>query len=82
LAADRYPAVRHLAWRAVRRLVDPDASPGSGFAADYDPSGSPDDRRGAVGRLRESLGTAEVPPPASLTALGGRGRDRDLEMGE
>jgi hypothetical protein len=35
-----------------------------------------------VEQLRAALGTAEVPPPASLLALGGRVADRDLEIGE
>ena len=38
MSEDRYPAVRHLAWRSLRRLIVPDAPPGSGVAADYDPS--------------------------------------------
>jgi hypothetical protein len=66
----------------VRRLAAPDASPGSGLAADYDPSGPADDRRRVVGRLRAALGTAEVRPPASLTALRSGTSDRDLEIGE
>jgi hypothetical protein len=82
MAADRYPAVRHLAWRGVRRLAAPDAPPGSGLAPDYDPSGPADDRRRVVDRLRAALGTAEVPPPASLTALRAEARDSDLEIGE
>ncbi len=82
MAADRYPAIRHLAWRAVRRLAAPDAPPGSGLAADYDPSGPADERRRVVGRLRAALGTAEVPPPAFRTALRAETSDRDLEIGE
>ncbi|HEY4395046.1 MAG TPA: hypothetical protein VGP64_13335 [Polyangia bacterium] len=45
-------------------------------------SGTADDRHRAVERLRASLGTAEVPPPAWLTARRGRAPDRDLEIGE
>ena len=56
MARDRYPAVRYLAWRSLRRLIAPDASPGAGFAADYDPSANPAERDAAVGRLRATLG--------------------------
>lgn len=82
MVADGYPAVRYLAWRGVRRLMAPGAPVGSGFSADFDPSGSADDRRRTVERLRASLGTAEVPPPGWLTARRGRSPDRDLEIGE
>jgi predicted CXXCH cytochrome family protein len=82
MVQDRYPAVRHLAWRALRRLVAPDAAPGAGFAADYDPSAEPFQRTDAVGRLRAALGRSAVAPPAALTTLREAGRDRDLQMGE
>ena len=82
MAEDRYPAVRHLAWRGLRRLVAPDATPGAGFALDYDPSGEPAQRTMVVGRLRAALGHSAVPPPAGLTTLRGSARDRDLEIGE
>ena len=60
----------------------PGAPAEKGGGADYDPSGNRDERRSAVERLRASLGTAEVPPPGSLTAPRGRAGDRDLEIGE
>ena len=50
MAGDRYPAVRHLAWRSLRRLVAPDADPGTGLAADYDPSAERRGRAEAAGR--------------------------------
>jgi hypothetical protein len=77
MVTDRYPAVRYLAWRSVRRLELP-----GGFVGGYDPSAAVNERRRAVDRLRASLGTAEVAPPAALLALRGRARDRDLEIGE
>ena len=30
MASDRYPAVRHIAWRSLRRLIAPGAAPGAG----------------------------------------------------
>ena len=82
MARDRYPAVRHLAWRSLRRLVAPDASPGTGLAADYEPSASSAERNDAVGRLRTALGESVVAPAAALTLLRAGARDRDLEIGE
>ena len=82
MAQDRYPAVRHLAWRSVRRLVAPDAPPGTGFAADYDPSANLAQRADAVSRLRAALDRSAVAPPAALTLLRAGARDRDLEIGE
>jgi hypothetical protein len=83
MASDRYPAVRHLAWRAFRRLVAPGAAPRRGMGADYDPSADAARRAEAVEGLRAALGPrATKVPPASIAALRGRARDRDLEIGE
>ena len=82
MAQDRYPAVRHLAWRSLRRLVAPDASPGAGFAADYDPSAMPAARDDAVGRLRAALGDSALTPSPALAGLRAGARDRGLEIGE
>jgi hypothetical protein len=82
MAHDRYPAVRHLAWRSLRRLVAPDAAPGVGFAADYDPSADPVERNDAVGRLRATLHDSAIALPPALAALRAGARDRDLEIGE
>jgi predicted CXXCH cytochrome family protein len=83
MAQDRYPAVRHLAWRSLRRLVAPGAPPGGGLAARYDPSDPPVDRARAVTRLREALGTASRDPtPAELAARFDATRDQSLEIGE
>jgi hypothetical protein len=82
MAQDRYPAIRHLAWRSLRRLIAPDASPGAGLAADYDPSANPGERDDAVRRLRATLGGSVREPPPALTALRTGARDRDLEIGE
>ncbi len=82
MAQDRTPAVRHLAWRSLRRLVAPDASPGDGLAADYDPSANLAERDDAVGRLRTLLGDSALAPPSALTVLRSGARDRDLDIGE
>jgi hypothetical protein len=79
MARDRYPAVRHLAWRSLRRL----AAPGAGLAAAYDPSGTPPDRARVVARLRAMLGPAGAEPaPAALAMRRHTTPDRDLEIGE
>ena len=82
MVQDRYPAVRHLAWRSLRRLVAPDAAPGAGFAADYDASAEPARRTEAAGRLRAALGHSAIAPPPALTLLRESARDHDLQMGE
>jgi predicted CXXCH cytochrome family protein len=82
MARDHYPAVRHLAWRSLRRLLAPDASPGAGFAADYDPSALTAAREAAVSRLRALLGPAAIAPSPALAALRAGARDRDLPIGE
>jgi predicted CXXCH cytochrome family protein len=83
MTADRYPAVRDLAWRGLRRLAAPGAGPGAGLAAEYDPSAEPGERARAVAGLRTVLGSSAVaPPPAAAAALRAKGQDRDLEIGE
>ena len=72
MARDRYPAVRYLAWRSLRRLTAPDASPGAGFAADYDPSAEPAERDAAVSRLRAALGDSAIAPARTLARAAGR----------
>jgi hypothetical protein len=79
MVVDRYPAVRRLAWRSLRRLVAPAAAPGDGPGADYDPSGEAAARLAVVTRLRRELGAAAavVERRAGLPAP-----DADLEIGE
>ncbi len=75
LDSDRYPAVRHIAWRSLRRLAH--------VTADYDPSGDPPARARAVAALRAELGgAAEAPAAAMVAALRATASDRDLEIGE
>ena len=82
MAHDRFPAVRHLAWRSLRRLVAPDARPGQGLAADYDPSGTVEERGRVVARLKDTLGPAARPPETALVALRSSAGEDDLEVGQ
>jgi predicted CXXCH cytochrome family protein len=82
MAHDRFPAVRHLAWRGLRRLVAPGAGPGQGFAADYDPSGTLAERGRTVARLQAVLGGAAQAAATPLVALRAGASESDLEMGE
>lgn len=82
MARDRFPAVRHLAWRSLRRLAAPGAAPGEGLAAGYDPSGTPAERARLVAALRTSLGAAAGAPPTAASMRPSPTPDRDLEIGE
>jgi len=82
MAHDRTPAVRHLAWRSLRRLAAPGAQPGSGLGADYDPSGTPAERARVVTGLRAALGAVTEPARAELAARRDPALDLDLEIGE
>ena len=84
MVRDRYPAVRHLAWRGWRRLASPGHGPEGGALADYDPSATPAERVAASARLREALGAASVvdPSPAERASRAAAGAERDLEIGE
>jgi predicted CXXCH cytochrome family protein len=83
MQGDSYPAVRHVAWRALRRLAAPDALPAAGLAADYDPSGDTVQRARVVARVHRELGVAAAGPAVpTVTALRAKARDRALEIGE
>ena len=82
MTADRYPAVRDLAWRSLRRLAAPGAPPGTGLAADYEPSAEPGERARAVAGLRAVLGSSAVAPPPAVASERTKGPDHDLEIGE
>ena len=83
MAHDRTAAVRHLAWRSLRRLAAPGAPPGSDLAAAYDPSGTPAERARLVSDLRATLGAGVTEPArAELAARRDPSLDRDLEIGE
>jgi predicted CXXCH cytochrome family protein len=84
MVRDRYPAVRQLAWRGLRRLGWPGHGPEGGGLADYDPSATPAERVAASATLRAALGTASVvdPSPAERASRAAAGAARDLEIGE
>jgi predicted CXXCH cytochrome family protein len=71
MARDRYPAVRHIAARALGRL-------GVAEASAFDPSATPFERAAFVARLRATLKVPEVAP--SLIEMGPF--VDDIEIGE
>ncbi len=75
MTGDAYPAVRHLAWRALERL---------GVAApDYDPSAEAAARAAVVARIRARVATdALAPAPELVARLRARGHGEDIEIGE
>jgi hypothetical protein len=76
MASDAYPAVRHLAARALGRL-------GGDGARGYDPSAEPPARAAAVARLREGLGaTGRVPRVAAAAPAKRETKGEDIEIGE
>jgi hypothetical protein len=76
MAGDTYPAVRHLAVRALGRLGVP-------RTGDFDPSATAVIRAAAVEGLRARLGAAALaPPPADVAALRSRAPRQDVDIGE
>jgi hypothetical protein len=73
MAGDRYPAVRHIAWRSLRRLS-------ADAASDFDPSAERADRARVVARVRGELGIDATPAPRLAARV--PPRDQDLEIGE
>jgi hypothetical protein len=83
MAGDRYPAVRHVAARALKRVLGtrPRWTTGAGV---YDATASAADRDRAIGELR---GRLSCPSPAGPEAehvafLRARARAADIEIGE
>jgi predicted CXXCH cytochrome family protein len=74
MARDDYPAVRHLAWRALGRLGED--------TADYDPSADAATRRAVVDRVAARLGARALPAPDVVAKLRGRSPHEDVEIGE
>jgi hypothetical protein len=76
MASDGYPAVRHIAARALVRL-------GVAAASDYDPSAEAPARAAVVQRIRTSLGLVEREPEREAAArLRARAAAEDIEIGE
>jgi len=83
MARDRYPAVRHLAWRAVRRLEARGAGPDEGLAAGYDASAGPEARAAEVALLQAALGSrVRAVDPEVVARLRARAVSRDVQIGE
>jgi hypothetical protein len=76
MANDDYPAVRHLAWRALRRREP--------IPHDYDPTGPAPERRRDCAAIRAALPAAAVsaPEPAAARRLRAQARLRAIEIGE
>jgi predicted CXXCH cytochrome family protein len=76
MASDAYPAVRHLAWRALGRL-------GVAEARDYDPSAEGVARLAVVARVRAGLGAESTrPAPELVTRLRAGALVDEIEIGE
>jgi predicted CXXCH cytochrome family protein len=83
MESDAYPAVRHVAWRSLRRLIAPGAAAGTGLAAAFDPSGDVRDRMAAVAALRRGLGPAAgAADPRAVAVLARASPDQAVEIGE
>ena len=85
MSGDRYPAVRHLAARALERLLL--ARSGSSSVAElrqFDATGSPADRELVVGRLRERWGWSRPSAGAGarLASFRKAAREADIDIGE
>ena len=77
---DRYPAVRRVAWRGLRRLA-PEV-PRATFEA-YEATERAADRRAAIARIEAALPFAPVRPPAeSAATLAARADEVAIEIGE
>lgn len=75
---DAYPALRHLAWRSVRRM-----SRGRLAPALFVPTDDARTRRAAIARIREHLREPITDPdPAHVAALRARAREIAIEIGE
>jgi hypothetical protein len=81
MTGDDYPAVRHLAARALGRLL-PGLQPALG--ADYDPTGTASARRQAAAQLRRAVpaGAIVAPDPAFVRQRRGAAREVAIEIGE
>jgi hypothetical protein len=78
MAFDRYPAVRHIAWRSLRRVVASDAD-----AAAFDPSADAATRLADVRRIWSGLrGSAVAADPAVVFQAPSAAPGGDVEIGE
>jgi hypothetical protein len=90
MAADRYPAVRHLAARALARLLGADQGPALTLATAFDATAPAARRAGILAALREQLPATSADPsePFERARATGPGRPRparivdEIEIGE
>ncbi|MEP6653892.1 MAG: hypothetical protein ABJA82_11060, partial [Myxococcales bacterium] len=81
-ASDRYPAVRHLAARALDRILTARGSPAAVEARRFDATAPEVDRRRIVGAIREQLHTNGARDPARIAQLRKVARTADIDIGE
>jgi hypothetical protein len=85
MANDDYPAVRHLAWRALRRLTGDRHQAGQHNGQhDYDPTGPAPERRRDCQAMRAALpaGAVVEPDPARVQRLRAQAQLSAIEIGE
>jgi hypothetical protein len=82
MTSDRYPAVREIAWRALRRVAQAAATAELRGPSAYDPAAPLASRVRAVDALRNTLKNVVPPAPRLVAALRDSVADRDLEIGE
>jgi len=84
VAHDRYPAIRHLAARALARVADRLSPAAAAAARAYDATGPTSARARTVAAVRAALGGP--PPPeldgARLAALRAEAARADIDIGE
>ncbi len=84
VAHDRYPAVRHLAARALARVVAPLSPAAAAAARGYDPTGPAVGRARAVAAVAAALAGPQAPEldGARLAALRAEAARADIDIGE
>jgi hypothetical protein len=84
MAGDRYPAVRHLAARALARLLEPGLPAAAAQARAFDPTAPAPARARQLAELRAQLALppASLPPPSRVAALRRQARAVDIDIGE
>ncbi len=90
MAADRYPAVRHLAARALARLLEAGRAPARALATAFDATAPAARRAGILAALREQLTVTDAAPFEDFEpgSAAGPGRPRparivdEIEIGE
>ncbi|MBC8133081.1 MAG: hypothetical protein H7X95_08885 [Deltaproteobacteria bacterium] len=82
MSGDRYPAVRHLAARALERVLAARKSPVALEARTFDATGEPHERQDTVERLRKRLLLGRQLVGTRIAALRAAARKVDVDIGE